>query len=213
MKELFDEVRSYINARKIGSEILVKELQVMYKLINQQTNHVDSVIAYCSLLVRFGYLERGKVKGVCIIKKHIENDLKPSELFRAYSTKSDELQEKLNKQIGGSHYKKVKKQPIEVIVECNLSFIQGNILKYVTRYKDKNGIEDLQKAIHYAEFGMLFKNNVKIRARFEEAVAKYCFTNNLSTNQTKAIKNAIVCNWQETIDLCKIMIDDANKVI
>jgi hypothetical protein len=53
-----------------------------------------------------------------------------------------------NSQIGGSHYTKLAIQPIEYSHKNGLSFLQGSVVKYVTRYKDKNGIEDLNKAIH-----------------------------------------------------------------
>ena len=56
------------------------------------------------------------------------------------------------KQIGGNHYKNKGIQPIEYILSNNLGFCEGNVVKYVTRYKDKNGIEDLEKAKHYIEF-------------------------------------------------------------
>ena len=55
------------------------------------------------------------------------------------------------RQEGGSHYQKHKIQPYEFITANNLSFFQGNVIKYVVRYKDKNGIEDLKKIIHYCE--------------------------------------------------------------
>ena len=55
----------------------------------------------------------------------------------------------LDKQVGGSHYKDFAIQPLEFITKNNLSYIQGNIIKYVVRYEQKNGIEDLDKAIHY----------------------------------------------------------------
>ena len=54
-------------------------------------------------------------------------------------------------QIGGNHYSKMAIQPIEFIHKNELSFIQGNIIKYVCRYKSKGGIEDLQKAKHYID--------------------------------------------------------------
>jgi len=57
----------------------------------------------------------------------------------------------LSKQVSGSHYKNFKIQPIEFIHKNNLDYIQGNIIKYVCRYKDKNGVEDLEKAKHYIE--------------------------------------------------------------
>ncbi len=53
------------------------------------------------------------------------------------------------KQIGGNHYKKYKIQPAEFIIKNNIGFCEGNIIKYVLRFKDKNGIEDLKKAQHY----------------------------------------------------------------
>jgi hypothetical protein len=53
-------------------------------------------------------------------------------------------------QIGGSHYKTAI-QPIEYVFANRLGFCEGNIVKYVTRYKNKNGIEDLEKARHYLD--------------------------------------------------------------
>lgn len=58
----------------------------------------------------------------------------------------------LDKQIGGTHYKKQGIQPIEYILQNKLGFCEGNIIKYVTRYKQKNGLQDLEKAKHYLEF-------------------------------------------------------------
>ena len=55
------------------------------------------------------------------------------------------------RQIGGKHYKRFKIQPIEFITKNKLSFIQGNIIKYVCRFDKKNGNEDIDKAIHYCE--------------------------------------------------------------
>lgn len=54
-------------------------------------------------------------------------------------------------QVGGNHYQKYAIQPTEYIIKNNLNFCEGNVIKYVTRYKDKNGIEDLKKARHYLD--------------------------------------------------------------
>ena len=54
------------------------------------------------------------------------------------------------KQEGGDHYR-LKIQPWTFITENNLSYFQGNIIKYAVRYQKKNGIEDLNKIIHYCE--------------------------------------------------------------
>ena len=57
----------------------------------------------------------------------------------------------LKQQVGGDHYSKLAIQPVEYINKNNLTYLQGNVIKYVTRYKDKNGVEDLLKAKHYID--------------------------------------------------------------
>lgn len=49
------------------------------------------------------------------------------------------------------HYTQYQIQPMEFIGKNNIGYIEGNIIKYVCRYKLKNGLEDLQKAAHYLE--------------------------------------------------------------
>lgn len=56
----------------------------------------------------------------------------------------------LDRQEGGSHYKKGI-QPVEYINANGLDFFEGNILKYITRHRSKNGREDLKKARHYLD--------------------------------------------------------------
>jgi len=60
----------------------------------------------------------------------------------------------LDMQEGGDHYKDLGIQPIEYIIENNLDFIQGNMIKYATRHKEKGGKEDLLKVIHYANLAI-----------------------------------------------------------
>lgn len=54
-------------------------------------------------------------------------------------------------QVGGDHYSKMKIQPIDFITANGIGYIEGNIIKYVCRYKSKNGVEDLKKAQHYLQ--------------------------------------------------------------
>jgi hypothetical protein len=54
-------------------------------------------------------------------------------------------------QIGGDHYKNKVIQPWDFIVGNSLGFLEGNAIKYICRYKDKGGIDDLMKAKHYLE--------------------------------------------------------------
>tara|TARA_R100000700_G_C3131765_1_gene116712 strand:+ start:332 stop:712 length:381 start_codon:yes stop_codon:yes gene_type:complete len=56
------------------------------------------------------------------------------------------------KQVGGNHYKDCKIQPIEYIVGNDLTFCEGNAIKYITRHRRKGeGAKDIEKAIHYLE--------------------------------------------------------------
>ena len=54
-------------------------------------------------------------------------------------------------QVGGSHYKDRAIQPWDFIIANDLGFLEANVVKYVTRYKAKNGIKDLEKARHYLD--------------------------------------------------------------
>lgn len=54
-------------------------------------------------------------------------------------------------QVGGSHYKDMAIQPIEFIEANKMSYLEGNVVKYVSRYKRKNGVDDLRKAKHYLD--------------------------------------------------------------
>ena len=57
----------------------------------------------------------------------------------------------LDKQTGGNHYKDMAIQPAEYAEKNGLSLLEGNIVKYVSRWKKKGGLTDLQKIIHCAE--------------------------------------------------------------
>lgn len=65
----------------------------------------------------------------------------------------------LSVQVGGSHYKKYKIQPVEYAMANNLNYCQANAVKYITRYRDKGGVEDLRKAIHNLEILIELENN------------------------------------------------------
>lgn len=56
-----------------------------------------------------------------------------------------------DRQEGGSHYADFEIQPSEFILVNGLGFVEGNVIKYVCRHRNKNGAQDLRKAIHYIE--------------------------------------------------------------
>jgi hypothetical protein len=57
----------------------------------------------------------------------------------------------LQHQVGGNHYKEMKFQPVEFIMENDLGFCEGSAIKYICRYRSKGGVQDLEKAKHYIE--------------------------------------------------------------
>jgi hypothetical protein len=57
----------------------------------------------------------------------------------------------LSRQIGGDHYSKLAIQPIKYIEANRLGFSAGCVVKYVTRWRDKGGVADLEKAVHFLQ--------------------------------------------------------------
>ena len=54
-------------------------------------------------------------------------------------------------QVGGAHYAVKAIQPWDFIIANNIGYLEGNIIKYISRWKDKGGLEDLKKAQHYLQ--------------------------------------------------------------
>ncbi len=69
-----------------------------------------------------------------------------------WAVKNQAAPSPLQQQIGGDHYRKRAIQPIQFILANGLGFCEGNVVKYVTRWKDKGGLADLKKARHYLDF-------------------------------------------------------------
>ena len=57
----------------------------------------------------------------------------------------------LEVQVAGNHYKDMKIQPVEYIYANQIPYLEGNVIKYVSRWKSKGGIDDLEKAKHYID--------------------------------------------------------------
>ncbi len=54
-------------------------------------------------------------------------------------------------QVAGNHYKQFQIEPWDAISDWNLGYLDGNAVKYLSRWRHKNGIEDLKKARHYID--------------------------------------------------------------
>jgi hypothetical protein len=57
----------------------------------------------------------------------------------------------LDVQVGGGHYKRMAIQPVEYIHKNGIPYIEGCVIKYISRWRNKNGIEDLKKAKHFID--------------------------------------------------------------
>lgn len=77
-----------------------------------------------------------------------EKDLKK---LKQINFSEDEPRTPYGKQVGGDHYEKMAIQPIDYIIANNLDFLEGSAIKYISRWRNKNGVEDLRKAKDYIE--------------------------------------------------------------
>lgn len=69
----------------------------------------------------------------------------------ACSRSKAKVESALGVQVGGGHYKDMVIQPIEYIHKNGLGFCEGSVVKYVSRWRAKGGVEDLKKARHFLD--------------------------------------------------------------
>ena len=112
-----------------------------------QVNHKDKEDRY--------YVKIKGFEGIYVDECFAFNDehlklIETCETVSEQDKTGSKLYNPLDTQEGGGHYKNRGIQPLEYTMKNNLSFCEGNVVKYISRYKSKNGIEDLAKVIHYA---------------------------------------------------------------
>lgn len=118
------------------------------------------------------------------------------------------MEKALDNQVGGLHYKTMEMQPIELITALKCSFIQGNIIKYISRYKYKNGKQDIEKCIHYAQLAIELKDKkVCGSQKISVNINRFILKNKLSLLQRKVISAAISNQYHNVILYCKDIID------
>lgn len=111
----------------------------------------------------------------------------------------------LDIQVGGNHYKDLQMQPIVLITKANCDFIQGCIIKYISRYKNKNGKQDIEKCIHYAQLAIELlpdeKNYLNIGLGYS-----YIKANSLNHYQSEIIIATLQRDFLSVIRSCKALI-------
>lgn len=105
----------------------------------------------------------------------------------------------LSYQVGGDHYKKYEYQPIQLFADLDLGVIPANIIKYLARWRDKNGLEDLKKARHYA----LFWYELGIKAG--ENVEK--FVDQFDEPEKSIMQNVLYGKTSEVVEAIEDLID------
>lgn len=107
-------------------------------------------------------------------------------------------------QIGGNHYKDMVMQPIELIAALRCSFIQGCIIKYISRYKAKNGVQDIKKCIHYAQLAIQLGDKRKCNSKtLFFSINDFIVKNKLSIFQRRIITQTANGRYKRVIQICK----------
>ena len=114
--------------------------------------------------------------------------------------------ESLTLQVGGTHYKGLKVEPVQLAVEADLNFFQTSIVKYVSRYKLKNGKEDLCKSIHLAHLG--HDLNAPNHCEVVQPLVKYVRENELSPEIGEILYHTLLQNWLHVVSLIEKLIEE-----
>jgi hypothetical protein len=123
-------------------------------------------------------------------------------------------------QVGGSHYKSLPYQPIELFIPWGTRYAEAAVVKYVSRYRAKNGSEDLEKAIHFVELlrDLRYRRPVDMlrrlwrwvgvaaawpkRVRLSRECDRFCDVNGFSAIQRRAIRRIMLHTSEQDLDHC-----------
>lgn len=81
----------------------------------------------------------------------VQSYIDTEQILRPVEQTSEKKETALDTQVGGSHYKNWKIQPIEFLQTNKVPPCEANVIKYICRHREKNGLEDLKKAKHYID--------------------------------------------------------------
>jgi hypothetical protein len=114
-------------------------------------------------------------------------------------------------QISGNHYKGKPLQVWDFVAANNLGYFEGNIVKYVSRWKDKGGVDDLRKAKHYIEKLIELETQVKDESKTihgfipwtggKQPVCDGAMVEVLFGDQEKLQGLAVTWSWQHDSDM------------
>lgn len=113
--------------------------------------------------------------------------------------------EALKHQVGGQHYKGLACQVVELAVMADLNSFQFNIIKYVMRHPEKNGIEDVKKALHYARLAQELK---PINHANMKGLLAFCALNKIEHNIAMMFYDVIEQNWDNVAQAIEELLKD-----
>lgn len=122
----------------------VEEVTSEKSFFNTKFRITISVVSNLAILIKL------KNDGRYILFDNIKEGKPMTETVVPQTLKQPETNAATDKQVGGSHYQ-LPIQPIEYILANGLGYCEANVVKYVSRWRNKGGIQDLKKAIHYLE--------------------------------------------------------------
>ena len=112
-----------------------------------------------SIIIRDEFVNRWNERSICET-----NTTTPPAQTESHTEETKPIQQEVkatDTQVGGNHYTKLAIQPMRYSMENGLDALQHTVIKYVTRFRDKNGIEDLEKAKHCIDMLIEFERNKK----------------------------------------------------
>ena len=110
-------------------------------------------------------------------------------------------------QVGGSHYFDKPYQPWDFILDIGAGYCEGNIIKYISRWRDKGGPVDVRKALHYAERLCEFWSGQALREglswSLDSIVYRYVSENSIPDEDAHIIRHAAL--WSNADDLERLV--------
>lgn len=115
-------------------------------------------------------------------------------------------------QHGGNHYTRMKIQPVEFILSNGMGFCEGSVVKYVSRWRGKGGMEDLRKAKHFIEIMLEAPWYVVLLKRIRSVVSspsgepgvigpkRYCKENGIAGFEADVIRAIWIWNLSPSKD-------------
>lgn len=100
--------------------------------------------------------QKSVATGVTDGSKNHDDRLDAATYIKAIGT--DPRNDPLSVQVGGGHYKSMAIQPVEYITKNNLPYCEANVIKYISRWREKGGKKDLEKAKHYIDMLIQLEN-------------------------------------------------------